>query len=186
MNCINWLDNYFKLFKDTIFQKEIYGDLIRIKDIILNASKTGNKTIFAGNGGSAAIASYCSVDLTKNAGVRSINFNEASLITCFSNDYGYEQWLARSIECYSDKGDVVVFISSSGKSRNIINAAKKSKEVGLTVITLTGFDSKNELKKLGDINLWVDSKAYNIIEMTHNIWLLAIVDMIIGKAEYTV
>jgi len=186
MNCINWLDNYFKLFKDTIFQKEIYGDLIRIKDIILNASKTGNKTIFAGNGGSAAIASHCSVDLTKNAGVRSINFNEASLITCFSNDYGYEQWLARSIECYSDKGDVVVFISSSGKSRNIINAAKKSKEVGLTVITLTGFDSKNELKKLGDINLWVDSKAYNIIEMTHNIWLLAIVDMIIGKAEYTV
>ena len=185
MNCKKWLDDYFKLYKETIFQNEIYSDLIKIKNLWLYASEIGKKIIFAGNGGSAALSSHCSVDLTKNAGVRAINFNEADLITCFSNDYGYEEWLAKAVEFYSDKGDVVVLISSSGKSKNIINAAKKAKEIGLIVITFTGFESANELKKLGDINLWVDSRAYNVVEMTHHIWLLAVVDMMIGKAEYS-
>ena len=69
------------------------------------------------------MASHCSVDLTKNAGIRAINFNEADLITCFANDYGYENWVARAIDFYADEGDVLILISSSGSSENMLNAA---------------------------------------------------------------
>jgi len=145
-------------------------------DLILTAHKRGKKVIIAGNGGSAAIASHISVDLTKNSKVRSINFNEADLITCFANDYGYEKWLEKAIEFYADTHDVAILISSSGKSKNIINAALKAKELGLSIITLSGFDADNPLKQLGDINFWVDSRIYNIVESIHGIWLSAIVE----------
>ena len=95
-------------------------------------------------------------------------------------------WVAKAIESYFVKGDIVVLISSSGKSKNLVNAAIRAKELGLTVVTFTGFSIDNPLKSVGDINFWLNSKAYNIIECTHMIWITTVVDMIIGKAEYTV
>ena len=62
--------------------------------------------------------------MTKTGNVRCVNFNESDLITCFANDYGYENWVLKAIEFYSDKGDIVILISSSGESQNMINAAK--------------------------------------------------------------
>ena len=179
-----WFQSYFERYCQTIFQKEIYNDLLKIKEIWLKAHNGGGKIIFAGNGGSAAMSSHCSVDLTKNAGIRSINFNEADLITCFSNDYGYNEWVKKAVEFYADEDDVLVLISSSGRSINMIKAADMARKMGVKVITLTGFDRDNDLSKCGIINLWVESFAYNIVEMTHHIWLLAIVDNIIGSAEY--
>ena len=67
----------------------------------------------------------------------------------------------------------------------MIKGAKRAKDMGLNVITLTGFLPNNPLRKLGDVNLWVDSKAYNIVEMTHNIWLLSVVDYIIENVADT-
>ena len=89
------------------------------------------------------------------------------------------------MEFYADKGDVVIIISSSGKSKNILEAAKICKKKKLVLFTFTGFSKSNPLKKMGNINLWVNSKAYNIIENVHQIWLLSIVDKIIGKTEYS-
>ena len=80
-----------------------------------------------GNGGSAAIASHVSVDMTKNIKVKAMNFNEADLITCFSNDYGYEKWIEKAIEFYGNKGDILILISSSGKSKNMLNACKAAR-----------------------------------------------------------
>ena len=138
-----------------------------------------------GNGGSAAIASHVSVDLTKNAKIRCVNYNEADLITCFSNDYGYEKWIEKSIEFYGDNQDVLILISSSGRSKNMINACKAAKEKKISkVITFTGHEKNNPLSLLGDINFWGESKAYNFVENTHQIWLLTICDLIIGKREY--
>ena len=88
------------------------------------------------------------MDLTKNAKIRAINFNEADLLTCFSNDYGYENVYKKAIEFYGDSGDLAVLISSSGQSQNMINAAHKAKEMDIDVITFTGFDTNNPLKKL--------------------------------------
>ena len=141
--------------------------------------KDGKKIIIAGNGGSAAMASHVAVDLTKAAGIRAINFNEADLITCFANDYGYEHWVAKALEAYADPGEMAILISSSGNSQNMLNGAEKAKSMGLSVITVSGFLSDNPLRKLGDLNLWVDSTKYNIVEMTHHVWLVAIVDYLI-------
>ena len=140
-----------------------------------------------GNGGSAAIASHFSVDITKNAKIRCTNYNESDLITCFSNDFGYERWIEKAIEYYGDKGDALILISASGNSKNMINACKAAKKKKLkTIITLTGFDGNNRLYRLGDINFKVNSKSYNLIENAHQIFLLSLVDLIIGKSEYPV
>lgn len=158
--------------------------LISAAEKIKAIQQTGKKVIVVGNGGSAAMASHVAVDLTKAAGCRAITFNESDLLTCFANDYGYEKWVEKALAFYADKGDVVILISSSGTSPNIINGAKWAKEFGLQVITLSGFNEENPLRQMGDINLWCDSKGYNIVEMTHHIWLVAIVDYIVGKIEY--
>ncbi|MDY7033932.1 MAG: SIS domain-containing protein [Thermodesulfobacteriota bacterium] len=152
----------------------------RIKEV----SSSGKKIIIAGNGGSAAIASHIAVDFTKTAGIRAINFNEADLLTCLANDFGYERVFEKAIEFYGDEGDLLIVISSSGQSKNMLNAAKKAKEMGNGVITFSGFSGDNPLKQLGDLNFWVDSKGYNIIEMTHYIWLVAIIDHIVGNVQY--
>lgn len=164
---------------------EIVEKIIQIKKVLLDIKTHNSKVMIFGNGGSAAIASHVSVDLTKNAGIKSMNFNEADLITCFSNDYGYERWIEKAIEFYGDSKDILILISSSGKSLNMINACKAAKNKKISkIITLTGHDKDNPLSKLGDINLWVDSKAYNFVENTHQLWLLTICDLIIGKKEY--
>ena len=155
---------------------DVLLDCVRM---IQSCKTAGGKVIIVGNGGSAAIASHVSVDFTKAANLRSINFNEADLITCFSNDYGYENWVAQALAAYADPNDVVILISSSGASMNMINGAKQCRAMNIPLITLSGFMSDNPLRKAGDINLWVDSSSYNVVEMTHHIWLLAIVDFII-------
>tara|TARA_B100000809_G_scaffold158244_1_gene155541 strand:+ start:258 stop:803 length:546 start_codon:yes stop_codon:yes gene_type:complete len=174
--------DYFPRYFETIFQriKSIdSAELEQAAKMVSVAHQKGKKIVIVGNGGSAAMASHVTVDFTKAAGIRAINFNEADLITCFANDYGYEQWVAKALEAYADKGDLAILISSSGKSQNIINATEKATEIGLSTITLSGFFKDNPLKKSGDLNLWVDSCEYNVIEMTHHIWLLAIVDYLI-------
>ena len=152
-----------------------------IKKIIANKKKI----IVVGNGGSAAMASHVAVDFTKAAGCRAITFNESDLLTCFANDYGYERWVEKALDFYADSGDLVIMISSSGKSPNIINGVVKAKEMGLTVVTFSGFAADNPLRQMGDYNIWIDSKGYNIVEMAHHIWLVSIVDYIVGKIYYT-
>jgi len=158
--------------------------MIEVKKILLQTRKDNSKTMIFGNGGSAAISSHVSVDLTKNANIRTLNFNESDLITCFSNDYGYDYWVEKTIDFYHQEKDVVILISSSGESMNMINAAKFAKQKKLKVITFTGHSKNNKLSLLGDFNFWINSKAYNFIENTHQIWLLTICDLIIGKREY--
>lgn len=157
----------------SLFEKSV--ELIKV------VHKKGKKLILVGNGGSAAIASHVAVDLTKNAGIRAVNFNEADLITCFANDYGYEHWVEQALSFYADKGDLVILISSSGCSLNILHAARQAKKMKMKVITFSGFQSDNPLRKMGDINFWEDSKSYNFVEMAHHIWLLAIVDKLVNQ-----
>lgn len=180
------LEDYFARYRQSIFEPDVFNDLIRLKNLFVATRDAGRKVIIAGNGGSAAIASHCAVDFTKSAGIRCINFNEADLITCFANDYGYEYWVQKALEFYADDGDLVILISSSGKSPNMVHAAKYVTSKGLKLVTFTGFAEDNALKTLGQVNFWVNSRAYNVIEMTHQIWLLAVCDLIIGKAEYPV
>ena len=173
--------NYFKEYFDLISLKMQEVDLKTLDlaaNLILRTGRQGGKVILAGNGGSCAIASHISVDLTNSSKIRAITFNESNLITCFANDYGYERWLEKALEYYADNEDTIILISSSGQSANIINAARKAKEMNLGIITLSGFEANNPLRKMGDVNLWVKSEIYNVIETIHNTWLSSIVDKI--------
>lgn len=151
------------------------------KDIIHDASKGNKKIIIVGNGGSASIASHLSVDFTKAAKIRCVNFNEASLITCYANDYGYENWVSSALKSYADQGDVLILISSSGSSENIIQGAIEGKKLDLKIITFSGFSKDNSLRNLGHINFWVNSSNYNYVEMSHHIWLLSLVDKLVEE-----
>ena len=182
------MTSFYKNFFEEININLINSNLKKLEKIFKTLSlvkKKNKKVIIIGNGGSASIASHVSIDLTKNAKIRSINFNEANLLTCFSNDFGYEKVFSESLKFYADKGDVVIIISSSGCSKNLLMAAQIAKKRKLTLITLSGFLKSNPLKKMGNINLWVNSTAYNIVETVHQIWLLSVVDKIIGKMEYS-
>jgi D-sedoheptulose 7-phosphate isomerase len=180
MSEIKRLENYLKVLSSKIIpNKEIFDKILKIKKLIMMSKKNKSKILVFGNGGSAAIASHFSVDLTKNAKVSAMNFNEADLITCFANDYGFENWISKTIEHYADKNDILILISSSGRSKNMINACKAAKKKRvLKIITFTGNKKNNPLSKLGDLNLWVDSNIYNHIENTHQTWLLSICDLI--------
>ena len=179
---------YFSKYFETVGQKLNSIDSAKLEkaaSMVWTAHQSGKKLIVVGNGGSAAMASHVAVDFTKAAGIRAINFNEADLITCFANDYGYEYWVAKALEAYADLGDLAILISSSGKSLNIVKGAEKAKNMGVSVITVSGFLSDNPLQKLGDLNLWADSSEYNIVEMTHHVWLVAIIDYLIETKKLT-
>lgn len=132
------------------------------------AHKAGAKVIFIGNGGSAAIASHVAVDYTKNGGIRAIAFNDAPTLTCLANDFGYENVFAKQIEYYAGEDDVVVIVSSSGKSPNILAAAWAAHgERSLTTITLSGMNPHNKLRTSGDLNFYVPCTDYGMVELTH-------------------
>jgi D-sedoheptulose 7-phosphate isomerase len=182
MKDINFIKSYIINFSKLIkFNKNTSLSITNVKKILLDTKKRNKKILIFGNGGSAAIASHFSVDITKFTKIRCVNFNESDLITCFANDYGYKEWVRKAVEFYGDEGDVGIFISSSGKSPNIINgclAAKKKRFK--SIITLSGFKKNNPLRKKGNINFWVNSTTYNFIENTHQFWLLLIIDLIIN------
>ena len=104
----NYLDDFSSLLKSN---EDLVNKLIEVKEILLDVKKNKSKVMIFGNGGSAAIASHVSVDLTKSAGIRCSNYNEADLITCFSNDYGYERWIEKAIDFYSDHDDVLILMN---------------------------------------------------------------------------
>ncbi|QFT34374.1 Phosphoheptose isomerase [Labrenzia sp. THAF82] len=180
-----WLDEYYAKFRPA-FDPAVYENLVAFRDMAAEVRDRKSKLIFAGNGASASISSHGRVDFTKQGKVRSLDFNEPNLITAFSNDYGYENWIARALKAFADDGDACVFTSVSGTSPNIVKAAEYARSTGLKVVTFTGKSADNPLKALGDINFWMDSSAYNVVEAVHMMWLTTVVDMLIGKAEYSV
>ncbi len=178
----NYFSSYFEHLYDRLLTVS-EQDLNQAVNLVQKVHEQRGKIIVVGNGGSAAMASHVAVDFTKAVGIRAVNFNEADLLTCFANDFGYENWVARALDFYADPGDLVILISSSGQSPNILNGGKKAIGMNLKLVTLSGFQSDNPLRFMGDLNLWVDSKEYNIVEMTHHVWLLAIIDYLIATKK---
>lgn len=173
---------YFKRFESCIDKVEavsaVHGQL-SLSDSInsgLNHLLQSSKIYFVGNGGSAGISQHLAVDFWKNGKMRAQSFNDASLLTCIGNDLGYENLFSAPLEMFLEPNDAVICISSSGKSENILRAAKMGKEKGAFVITLSGFDADNPLRSLGDINFYVPSHSYGMVEISHELILHCILD----------
>lgn len=134
-----------------------------------------NKIIIIGNGGSNSIASHISQDYTKVLGKKAMSFSDPSRLTCYINDYGRDEAYKKYIEHFADKTTLVILISSSGNSMNIINTAKHLEENKITYIALSGFDKDNKLNTMNaKLKYWVDSKDYGIVENIHQILLHSI------------
>ena len=171
---------YFNDYNKSIFDLLDNFDVSLIDksvELILECKKNNGKVYIVGNGGSSSIASHVSVDFAKVANVPSDTFNNANLITCFANDYGHDNWIKEAIRAYNKPNDMLILISSSGTSKNIVNAAKYCKDNKISLITLSGFDINNPLAQLGNVNIHIPSEKYNFIEMSHHIILVSIVDI---------
>lgn len=178
----NFFLNYFDDYKKHIScDKNVIKNLLLLKKKITDCKKNNKKILIFGNGGSSAIASHFAVDLSKNTKIKCLNFSDSSMITCFSNDFGYKNYISNIVDIYGDNGDMIILISSSGMSENIINAVKKTRVKFSNIVTFSGFSKKNKLSKLGDINFYVDSKIYNFVENIHQLWLLSVIDSIFLK-----
>ena len=139
--------------------------------------KASSMTYIVGNGGSAGIASHFATDLLKTLKLPASVLTDPSIMTCMSNDYGYENVFREPLKLLMKENDLLVAISSSGKSSNIINAVKAAKEKGIKVVTLSGFSKENPLRKLGDINFWMNVSDYGLVEMGHFFLLHTLVDL---------
>ena len=147
-------------------------------ELVNSVHSQGGQIFLIGNGGSAGIASHVAVDLTKAWGRPAVTFHDPSLLTCYTNDYGYDKGHATMVDEFVKTMDLCIFISSSGNSPNIVNAAKCAQEKGTKVISLSGFDEANSLNNIGDIRFWVNSHNYNVVETVHQIWLLSVVEQL--------
>lgn len=174
----NFARSYYERVKELIGLIEVSGEgpgslafydgVYEAAKLIKEQTSSAKKLIFIGNGASSAISSHQAADFWKNGRMRAIAFNDAVLLTCVSNDIGYKHVFEKSIEMFADEGDVLVAISSSGRSENIIRGAKAAGRKGCKIITLSGFSPENTLRSMGKINFYVPCDSYGHIEILHH------------------
>ena len=180
-------DQFFSDIGNAIRRTEVTGDLFdfderetgdalgKLQGYFRRKVAKGGKIIFIGNGGSNAISSHLAIDYTKNGGMRAVAFSDAPTLTCLANDFGYENVFSKQLEYYALEKDVVVIISSSGKSANILAAARACTEVPL--ITFSGMNPNNQLRRLGMLNFYTPAADYGLVELTHFALLHSIVSV---------
>ena len=163
----------------------VYEGIEKVAQMAISKSLAGKKLMFIGNGASAAISSHMATDYWKNGGIRSVTFNDSSLLTCISNDYGYKYVFEKPIEMFADTGDILIAISSSGKSENILQGVQAAISAKCQVVTFSGFKNDNPLRAMGDYNFYVDSPAYGPVEIIHLSLCHCICDVIIQEKSKT-
>jgi D-sedoheptulose 7-phosphate isomerase len=159
------------------------GRRLSLDDVVRWAAATaraahdaGHKLMFVGNGGSATTASHMATDYNKNGNLRTLSLNDSSMLTCLANDYSFADVFAKQVEFHGGAGDLLVAISSSGKSPNILNAVSTARARGCTILTMSGFDPDNPLRREGDMNVYLPSEFYGIVEIGHLALCHAILD----------
>jgi len=181
-----YFGNYKKVLEEFLEDSENKTALKQTVELLKNTKNTNKVIYLIGNGGSSAVAEHMAIDFTKNAGLRALAISGSPMLTTFSNDFGYEKIFQKAIEHFGNEGDVLIAISSSGTSKNIINACQAAKARNMEVVTFSGFNEDNPLKEEGNFNFWVNSKAFGYVELIHNLLIHYINDAIIGKAEYMI
>ena len=164
---------------------EEIGNYTKIIEVLVSRfqsvrSRKG-QVFMIGNGGSAAIAGHMTADFMKNGGVRTCSLYDSAVLTCLGNDYGYEYVFSKQLEFLMGKKDLLVCISSSGNSRNILNAIGAAEEKKAEIITFTGFKPDNEARGRGDFNVYVPMEQYGMVESIHNLMLQQVVDILMLK-----
>jgi D-sedoheptulose 7-phosphate isomerase len=184
------LNRYFGMLADLLRGAEVTDRMSKklpleegcewVRKTAHEAHDRGNTIIFIGNGGSAGIASHLAIDFSKNGGLRSLALNDPSALTCLGNDLGYENVFAKQLEFHARPGDLLIAISSSGRSANILGAVKVATARNCRVATFSGFTEDNELRRTGDVNFYVRAREYGFVEVAHLALCHAVLDIDMG------
>jgi len=190
-NSIDTASGYFAAFSRLFEQVEITtrdGRRLDVDagvgaaiDLVVSLHGGRGKAMVIGNGGSAAIASHLHNDLCKAVGVRAMVFNDTPLLTALANDDGYHAVFHGPLALWAEQDDLLIAVSSSGESQNIIKAATAGAEKGCRLLTLSGFKPDNTLRQLGDVNVYVPSSRYGYVEMAHSVIGHCVTDMAIAR-----
>ena len=186
MQVKEYFGDYIKVLTECLLHEDYSKNLGASVELLKETKKNDAKILLIGNGGSSAIAEHMAVDFVKNAGLKAMTVSGTPMLTTLSNDYGFDKVFEKSIEIFGSEGDILIAISSGGRSKNIINGCNAAKKKKMKIITFSGFAPDNPLSNLGDINFWVNSKAYGYVELIHNLLIHYINDAVIGKAEYVI
>lgn len=135
-----------------------------------------------GNGGSASVVAHAQNDLVKACGLRAMVYQDVPLLTAYANDHGYAQGYSDALSIWLDERDVLIAVSSSGASPNILQAATVAKEIGAVVVTCSGFKVDNPLRQIGHLNFYVPSDKYGQVELTHAALLHCLTDRLATHA----
>ncbi|MBU4263799.1 MAG: SIS domain-containing protein [Proteobacteria bacterium] len=146
-------------------------------DLLGRVKESGKKAMVIGNGGSAAIAGHMQNDLSKAVGIRTLAFHDVSLMTAMANDHGYVNAYESFVEQWSDQDDLLIAISSSGESANILKAVAVARGKGCHIVTLSGFSEVNPLRRSGDLNFYVPVSDYGYVETLHSVLTHYLTDM---------
>lgn len=150
----------------------LVGEVARAAQLVASALRRGRKVLLCGNGGSAADAQHIAAELVgrfrrERRGLPAVALTaDTSVVTALGNDYGFEEVFARQVDAAGQQGDVLVALSTSGNSRNVLRACEMARTKGLRVIGLTGADG-GQLKSLCDICLCVSSRDTARVQEVH-------------------
>lgn len=171
------VDDYLESYK-LVFSKEYKTFIPELVKLLLKVKNDRRKVYVFGNGASAAIASHVANDLTKAGNIPALTIHDPAILTCFGNDFGYDNWMAKAIDYYAEDRDLVIFISSSGTSKNIVKGVEAAKRNGQHIVLLTGPNPDADSVEAAGLHAAVQSRMYNVIECIHMILLTAAIDAI--------
>lgn len=170
---------------------DLNGDLLEVEDayqrlcdLSSEVQRQGRKQCLVGNGASAAFANHMALDWSKNGEVPSHSFSDSATLTALGNDLCYEDAFATALGWYFGEGDLLVTISSSGNSPNIIKAIDRARDLNMRVVTLSGLKPDNKSRRCGDVNLYIPAKTYGMVECAHQVLLHVWLDRFMGITEW--
>jgi D-sedoheptulose 7-phosphate isomerase len=157
------------------------GGFARWVELTHEIQEGGRNIFLVGNGASAAMASHFAADACKNGGLRAQAFNDGPLLTCIANDLAFDDSFALPLARFARAGDMLITISSSGGSRNIVQALECARRMQLKIVTISGKAADNPSRSFGDVNVYMPSARYGWVESGHHVVLHYWLDQYLDK-----
>ena len=155
--------------------------LDRWVEITREVHAAGRAIYFAGNGASAMMASHMAADACKNGGLRALAFNDVAMVTATGNDVGFDQLFSLPLNRLATRGDLLITISSSGNSPNILRGLDTAHAMGVRAVTLSGKSPDNRSRRMGELNFYVPAQRYGWVESAHQLILHYWFDQYLNK-----
>ena len=179
-------DKFYEEVGKGLFSDDVKARLTKVGDELAEIKRRNGTIFFFGNGASSAIASHCAIDFMKQGGVKTDVCHDVAVLTAFGNDLGFHEVFAKYIQLKVTAADACVFFSVSGNSENIKRGVDAANAAGALSVGLSGMTANNYLNTHAELPLHVSSRAYNVCEGIHMLWITSVCDYLVGDIFYDV